>query len=462
MRACTLGVCTLASRCLLVAVSLALVATLFGGSAGAQPGRAPTPAAIEDSVAERSSAAADELGERQLLGGELKEKLSEQFGDRLGVTGWTEGSATFEVALVMPNPADVSVVDDLATALGLDVIVESAAMSRSELYALRDGLERVVAPVLGEAGWSLGIDLDTQRVYLSVESIDPSETDALIDRIRPVAEREVTAATAALRPSLSERAAASGHRFDDAIDSVFAIVAGSVESVDFRETAHLRGGEYLRVPRGGRCTSGYRFQWNNTFHRMSSAGHCAGTDFNGVTGGTMRHVTFSGANGAVIGTVTHNYLRDEGKDVLLFTLPSTALTQSRITTTASHHRDVTGRRTTGQMNGNDTQCFVGLGIRINDNVNKKCGPLKKEGVTWKPTGHPAGWVIRNLWCLERRTYGGDSGGPVYYEVSVNAHAAGTMVGSKKETPLFQPVNWFACYHVISDIEAVSGYSLVLS
>jgi len=284
------------------------------------------------------------------------------------------------------------------------------------------------------------------------------ERVALIDRVRPIAQREVLASTGDLVPALAQRLQAA-ESANDAVDAVFTIVGGEAEPVDFRETAHLGGGEYLRNPDGGRCTSGYLFRKKN-LRRMSAAGHCA--DGGNFVGGTVRHVTFGGTDGDVIGTVTHNYLQDEGKDVLLHTLPSTAWTESRITTTASAYRDVTGGRTPTQMNGNDEQCFVGLGIRINDGVNKKCGPLKKEGITWKPGGTPAGYILRNFWCLERRTIGGDSGGPVYYETGANAHAAGVMVWSKKEDPLLSPVNWFACYHVINDIEGVSGYGLVLS
>ena len=111
---------------------------------------------------------------------------------------------------------------------------------------------------------------------------------------------------------------------------------------------------------------------------------------------------------------------------------------------------------------NDEQCFVGWGIHSEWNKDKKCGPQKKEDVTVHPSNSPSGYEIEGLYCLERRTTGGDSGGPVYYESGSDAIAAGTVAFSMKKNSLFTTTKWYTCYQTVTDIEAATGYSVVTS
>ncbi len=412
------------------------------------------------------------------LAGQFKVAVTELIGDRLGIVGWADDGSSFVVRVADLSPRDERQVKRLVRQEfpALTVTVESTPLSRAELHELRDVLEGEIPDEL--TGWDVGIDLDAAAISMNFhpgsaqESV--SDREALIEATQ---QRQAVAAGAFVR----SRAVPARTGVTDAIrgangflpESPAAIEAavvdvvlltgdGDAQVVDWRETAFIRGGEYLRNPDGGRCTSGFRFRkYSNgsTHYRMSMAGHCAdGGDWTGNVGGTVRHVKFDGTNGDTIGTVSHNTFRDEGVDVALFRIPSNATSVNRVTTTANTYRDYVGERTKAEMNHNDTQCFVGLGIRINDGLNKKCGPLKKEGISWSPSDAPDGYTLRNFWCLERRTIPGDSGGPIYYEVGSGFEGAGTMVWSKKETPLFSTTKWFACYSVISDIEAATGYT----
>ena len=74
----------------------------------------------------------------------------------------------------------------------------------------------------------------------------------------------------------------------------------------------------------------------------------------------------------------------------------------------------------------------------------------------------SGYEIEGLYCLERRTTGGDSGGPVYYESGSDAIAAGTVAFSMKKSGFFTTTKWYTCYQTVTDIEAATGYSVVTS
>ncbi len=386
-----------------------------------------------------------------LFGGELREYL----GSQLGVIGWSDDGSEFVVRGVGLTPDQVSRISADAQRLGVPVRVVAAALATSEQHQLIDLIrEQVLHALPAEVGWSIGIDLDTQRIGVTVEGhADLPELDLAI---RGVASAFVTALEL-------ERAVSNAPALGE-IEArhLYYVADGEFAHVDWRDTLHARGGEWLGGL-DGVCTSGFLFK-SGSLYRLSTAGHCAdGGDWVGDVGAAVAFVDEDGnLTGTRIGTITHNLYEDGGTDIALMSLPSASWTVGRVTTSANTYRDVTGVKEESDLNHNDQQCFVGYGIHHNWNYDKKCGPQKKENITHHPSGSPSGFEIEGMYCLERRTIGGDSGGPVYYESGSDAIAAGTMVFSKKETPLFSTTKWYACYQTVTDIESATGFSVVVS
>ena len=396
-----------------------------------------------------------EMQGRSGLGGVFGAELRENFGSQLGVIGWSDDGSEFVVRGVGLTPDQVSRISADAERLGVAVQVIATELATSEQKQLSDEIrEQILHALPPQVGWSIGIDLDTQRIGVAIEGYaDLAELDGTI---RGVSEDFVRALefqrAASIAPALGEL---------DAGDLYYVVGAESAQ-VDWRDTYHARGGEWLGGL-DGICTSGFLFR-SGSFYRLSTAGHCAdGGDWDGDIGGLVGFVDEDGvATGTSIGTVTHNLYEDGGTDIALMTLSSLSTTVGRVTTSANTYRDVTGVREESNLNHNDEQCFVGWGIHSNWNKDKKCGPQKKENITHHPKNSPSGYEIEGMYCLERRTIGGDSGGPVYYESGSDALAAGTIVYSLKENHLFATTKWYACYHTVTDIESATGYSVVTS
>ena len=396
-----------------------------------------------------------EMQEQRRLTGEFGSALRQNFSSQLEVIGWSDNGNESVVHRVGLSPEQDSRIGAEAQHLGLTTHVVATDLATSEKQQLNDSIRKEVLHSLPpQVGWSIGIDLDTQRIGVAVEGY--TRIAELDRKIRGVSESFVTALQ--LQRAATNKPRLSGVNAAD----LYSVVDAELAPVDWRDTRHARGGEWLRVP-DGVCTSGFLFRSGSSY-RLSTAGHCADAgDWDGDIGGSVGFVDEDNkATGTSIGTITHNLFEEGGTDVALMTLSSLATTVSRVTTTANTYRDIIGVKKESDLKHNDQQCFVGWGIHANWNKDKKCGPLKKENITVHPKDSPKGFEIEGLYCLERRTIGGDSGGPVYYEFGSDALAAGTLAYSIKENYIFTTTKWYACYHTVTDIEAATGYSVVTS
>ena len=376
-----------------------------------------------------------EMQGQSALGGLFGAELRENFGSQLGVVGWSDDGSEFVVRGVSLTPDQIYRIRERAQRLGLTAQVVATELEISEQKQLSDLIrEQVLHALPSEVGWAIGIDLDTQRVGVEVEGY--ADLAALNNAVRGVSEEFVRTLelerTAIDSPALAQI---------DAGD-LYYVAGAELYPVDWRDTLHARGGEWLGGL-DGICTSGFLFRSGSSY-RLSTAGHCArGDDWDGDIGGSVGFLDENGVvTGTSIGTVTDNLFEDGGTDVALMTLSALSTTVSRVTTSANTYRDVTGIRAEADLMHNDEQCFVGWGIHSEWNKDKKCGPQKKEDVTVHPSNSPSGYEIEGLYCLERRTTGGDSGGPVYYESGSDAIAAGTVAFSMKKNSLFTTTKWY--------------------
>ena len=149
--------------------------------------------------------------------------------------------------------------------------------------------------------------------------------------------------------------------------------------VDFRESAHIRGGEWIDSDNGGGCTT--NFLWKKgSGYRMGTAGHCSTTTGN-VSGHrayrSFDHRTLAGINNGDIGTVTHNgWTNNSRSDYALMTMPAAATTTSRVMTTATTWRTVTAVSDLSNLNGeNFIFCHVGLGLKKTHGLDKSCAKI---------------------------------------------------------------------------------------
>ncbi len=128
-----------------------------------------------------------ETHEQMRLGGLFGGELREYLGSQLGVIGWSDDGSEFVVRGVGLTPDQVSRISEDAQRLGVPVRVVAAALATSEQHQLIDLIrEQVLHALPAEVGWSIGIDLDTQRIGVTVEGhADLADLDRVI---RSVAE----------------------------------------------------------------------------------------------------------------------------------------------------------------------------------------------------------------------------------------------------------------------------------
>ncbi len=125
-----------------------------------------------------------EMQERMRLGGLFGSELRDNFGSQLGVIGWSEDRSEFVVRGVGFTSDQVSRIKADAQRLGLDVpvrVVETALVT-SDQRRLSDLIrEQVLHALPPEVGWTIGIDLDSQRIDVGVDGYgDLAELDRAI------------------------------------------------------------------------------------------------------------------------------------------------------------------------------------------------------------------------------------------------------------------------------------------
>jgi hypothetical protein len=230
---------------------------------------------------------------------------------------------------------------------------------------------------------------------------------------------------------------------------------GTNESNDIRDAAPQGGGKWIRMSdNGARCTMGYVVQNASSAKRGLSAGHCAGV---GDTDDDVTDLNLDGGtNGQIYGNVLVNSYANNQPDAMSWPIASWD-GNARVYMSDSGWKTVVGYLYEANQSGVQV-CGTGWGIKANENTDQKCNPVipvdysfTEGGVTTPDTN-----------CFERRTYGGDSGGPVYgLNASSQALAAGITKGSR-HTYIGPFHSYYWCFVTIDDaLSGVGGLSLVI-
>lgn len=174
----------------------------------------------------------------------------------------------------------------------------------------------------------------------------------------------------------------------------------------------------------------------------------------GSSPATVKNLTDTGGVGSTTyGSINKVRWSNGGKtDVESFQV-STFDGQAAITVNANgSYRRVAERLTRVNQNIDTSVCFAGRGLWEAEGANERCGPIKKLNYSVTESGR----TVTDTRCLQRRTYGGDSGGPVYgLRSDGRGRAAGTTIGV-----LTISGTYYNCYSMIDNIEAALNSTLV--
>lgn len=349
------------------------------------------------------------------------ELLESVVGDRTGIVTAMDDQFLFPV--VGLTMEDVELVRKHTEGLGIPVVAVATDRSRSRLEQLMFEL----ADHFPEESVGVGMDLEaglvTATIVNGAVSLEELREISLISSQQVILEGAADGTMA--------------HSIDPS--SLVRVESGAFEPVDERNNPPVRSGRWVNSGQSG-CTAGWLMRNSAGALRHTTAGHC-------VSGAGASVTT---ASEAFQGSVQLHY--PDGWDFATFSLPSSHDGVPAVTINSSGgYRDVDG--STGQGTGLQ-YCFAGRGIWREDNDSERCGTLNRSYV----------YEGKQLYCIERRTHRGDSGGPVYALDTAgqnDAYAAGTMVISVQVdyiSPI--PDDWFACYNPISSVVSASGYDMV--
>lgn len=209
------------------------------------------------------------------------------------------------------------------------------------------------------------------------------------------------------------------------------------------------------------CTLGFNFYATSpTRFFQSSAGHCGQ-----ARGRVVRMTGWAYDSGVTYGYVNQRFVTGPA-DALTYPLPSSWNEYPTVTVNgAGGYRNVWGR-ITGPSQRGYVACFTGLGLWQNGRPDEACGYVGWVGMS----ATDSQGTTTDLNCLASRSYGGDSGGPVY-EISSGggAYAYGLTTGNVNLQPYhpsaYQPYLYgpyatpHNCYTTIDNAETVLGYKV---
>ncbi len=366
------------------------------------------------------------------------QQLEERFPDRIGFPSLSSSGNGLVVPIVGLTPRERADLEK-GRAAGSDVDVRymPGKASAKALLSLRDELESSLTEVYGSdlGSWSIGVDPGDSRVVVEVASSGGTWSGPAsqskkprLDEVRRHVE-SVTARRAGQRPSADLVSVTGVDR------RKFAPV--DYRGTDYRESAHIRGGEWIQTERGG-CTSNFlfnrRLSGGGYEYRMGTAGHCSTTSTGVRRWQNVWHSNHHGARNGEIGRVTHNgWVTGTRSDYALFRVPSAATTRPRVMTSSGTWRPVRAVITNEGQNlaaNVYTYCFVGQTLFNNNSRNKSCGQIDVVNVSFTLGPEWNNTRINGLWCLNVAVDAdpGDSGGSVYYEYRDQAWAAGIIYG----------------------------------
>ena len=468
---------------------------------------------VLDPDAARPEVASDEDFAQSMVdaaAGGLIADLQEDYSSRLGFARWdstADGGRILVIPVVGPSQQEVTQIEANALPGDTSIRVETTDISYPDLRELKDAVNASVRATTGNrlGDWSIGIDHETLKVFVRV--------DASLERNRGIL-TGISSGTVGATGTVNEGQTANnqGNKQiedllagdDEAVttvdegqtgdtqtgdllaglasivrDAADTFVAAEIPSssrtgaemltfadakmeppeTDLRESANIRGGEWIISDNGSVCTT--NFLWKKvTTYRMGTAGHCSTTTGAGSSPRDYRsfdHLTLAWNSNGDIGTVTLNgWTDDSDSDYALMTMPAEATTSSRVSTTATHWRPVTkvsplANLTVKYLNF----CHVGWGLKTTHRLDKSCGMITESDISFThtlSTGEEL--TIHGIYCTDAEHARGDSGGPHYIEVGDGAHAVGIHHG---------PVGTGdSCFTTVQAATAHHGYSIVLN
>lgn len=356
----------------------------------------------------------------------LEEAIRTLGSDR---AGFYDTGGDFEVRVVGPTAKDAELLARVQSQTSIPLRLTEVPMSSTWLehtaIRLDSDLPRSTAAV--------GVDLDIGRLYFAP---DPERDPEL------TAERLTQQVHSLLAGYLADGrqrgAVAEGVTPEMAID----MTQAQATPVNAWREQPVRSGRWVTVEGTDSpyCTAGFLVKSNSAdVFRFTTAGHC----FEG--GPYVPNVRMSNAALEYLGAMTQ--YRPDGWDIGNFSIPSSSIVDNASVTVSSagNYRRV---HASGNPVSGGQYCFTGRGI-VADGYDEKCGTQNKTRVEQG----------KQLYCIERRTFEGDSGGPVY-ALNENGYALarGTMVLAMEAG---FPTNHYACYNRIGDVATAGDWSVVL-
>jgi hypothetical protein len=372
-------------------------------------------------------------------------QLDKTFGDRLGFPHVSDGPAGAMQLKITVKGLDAEGRAQLAglEAPGLVAIqATEAPLGRGDLFAIQRAVQVELTKLLDDRvkSWYVALDAETSTIRVGIED-DPAHWAATTLR-NQASERAQRAAARAVRTL------GLGTTLDPSqLVSVVAVVDPIVPAVDFRESSHIRGGEWAAADNWiPACTTNFLWRRNTSDYRMGTAGHCS------TTQGTWRfprawrsfdHAKLDGTRNGEIGRVTHNgWVDGTPSDYALMTLPWAATGQSRVMTTGTTWRPVTAVVAEASAGGNFTWCHVGWGLKTILGLEKACGVMNQNWVNTfinYTMDDGSQFRLNGVYCFDASQRGGDSGGPIYYETGDEAWAVGIHHGGTDDLSCFTTV-----------------------
>ena len=468
---------------------------------------------VLDPDAPRPEIASDDDYARSMVdaaAGAVLADLQGDYSSRLGFARWdstASGGRILVIPVVGPSQQEVTQIEANALPGDTSIRVETTDISYPDLRELKDAVNASVRATTGNrlGDWSIGIDHETRKVSVRV--------DASLERNRGIL-TGISSGTVGATGTVNEGQTANnqGNKQiedlragdDEAVttvdegqtgdtqtgdllaglasivrDAADTFVAAEIPSssrtgaemltfadakmeppeTDLRESANIRGGEWIISDKGSVCTTNFLWKKVATY-RMGTAGHCSTTTGAGSAPRHYRsfdHLTLAWNSNGDIGTVTLNGWTDgSDSDYALMTMPAEATTSSRVSTTATHWRPVTkvsplANLTVKYLNF----CHVGWGLKTTHRLDKSCGTITESDISFTQTlSTGEELTIHGIYCTDAEHAGGDSGGPHYIEVGDGAHAVGIHHG---------PVGTGdSCFTTVQAATAHHGYSIVLN
>jgi hypothetical protein len=327
---------------------------------------------------------------------------------------------------------------------GIDVEVTAGRVTRRELDQLNAEVKTALAG-MNSGAWGVGIDVTAEVIAVT---IDIDESTSTVSALSAELWRRVEA-TPFFTDLVAQGRASNSLRPEVRVEELVRVTSGTLAGTqaDQRQELPLYTSNWLTVDDFGACSAGFLMRRNNGDLRGTSASHCSDVGVGRVVETTSG--IFAGTTVAKTGNPTN-------ADALAFTVPGHPGWNFVQAFENGNGWIVSAEVIESQAGA--WMCHSGRGLWRNEGVETSCGTLDK--IDFAATDND-GLVHNNMDCTEDRTYGGDSGGAVWNWGDEGGIWAAGLVSVSVEESSWWSSTFFTCYHVMSDVRAALGYSLVL-